>query len=114
MFIRIPQTRLDEIKESSGFDSGDIQWWVESQTDSALGSLIEMINEKLSENNRIMIIPDERYEDCKCTFEKKYNSDKRRDDINHLTYCPEHELDKPWTEEDHIKNCSECQAGLED
>ena len=114
MLIRIPQTSLDELSESAGFDAGDVQWWVESQASEALDSLIELINERSPKTNQIMIVPDESYTKCKCTFEKKYNSDKRRDDINHLSYCDEHQENKPWTNEDHIKNCPECQAGLED
>lgn len=108
MQVRISQSRLDSIAEDNCGDS-DGSWWIQSQIEHCLETLLDLINEDLFEKDQIVLVPEDKYLKCTCEFKKRYDGDKRGDVFDHITFCDEHLDEKPFTEQDHIDNCPECQ-----
>jgi len=111
MQTRILKAWIDEIGESGEWDAGDHAWWVRHRVDDAVESTIELINKHLFEKDQIVIVPEEKYLKCTCQFKKTMEDGKYgyREVLVHTSYCLEHHHDKPWTIEEHIESCPECQ-----
>ena len=117
MQIRILKSQLESIGESAEWDAGDHAWWVRERIDNAIESTIELINENLTENNKIVIIPEEAYLKCTCQFESKIEDGKfgYREVYVHKSYCEEHADENPDLYDNcgHKKPCRSCAMGYD-
>lgn len=121
MQVRLLKSELDEL---ATIDAGDHTWWVETQLENALESLLEILNDKLMEKDQIVIIPEEKYLKCTCQFEKKseYISSSSttiggyRETYVHTSFCEEHADENPdlYDYNGHPKDCRECAMDRED
>jgi hypothetical protein len=119
------QVRLleSEIRDLVEIDAGDHTWWVESRIEEKFEALLEMINEKLFEKDQIIIVPEEKYLNCTCKFEKKHievHSGSRysplyKEVYQQTSFCHEHEDENPdlYDANGHPKDCKECRAEFE-
>lgn len=120
MQVRILESEFDSL---SDIDAGDHTWWVESQIQEKLETLLEMINDKLFEKDQIMIVPEEKYLNCTCQFEKVtetiYNNSRYspsyRKVYKQKSFCHEHEDENPdlYDANGHPLDCKECRAEYE-
>lgn len=115
MQVRLLKSEIEDLVE---IDAGDHTWWVEGQIEDKLEALLEIINDKLSEKDQIIIVPEEKYLKCTCQFEKtseyvspSYSSSGGyREVYKQTNFCKEHEDENPelYNNCGHRKDCACC------